>query len=77
MGDMIGFGIYQTYMNRGSVGNVQLIGLQSCGWYWGSVWVTWARVWEGEVVHPVSNRVAPYRNMIPTVYLWHISNDLN
>ena len=41
MVESIGFGIFQSCMNWGSVGGVSLYGLR---WCWGSVWVACTRV---------------------------------
>ena len=42
--ERIGFVLYQSCGNRGSVGRVSVFRLQRCGW------VAWARVWKSGVV---------------------------
>ena len=52
-GEKIGFGLYQSCGNSGSVGCASVFGLRWCGWCWGgggSVCVDCARVWEGGVL---------------------------
>ena len=43
MGEKIGFGLYQSWRNRGEVGYVSVYWLRWCGWYWGSGSVAWVR----------------------------------
>ena len=49
-GERIGFGLCQSWRNRGKVGYVSVFWLRWCGWCWGSGWSAWTRVWEGGVV---------------------------
>ena len=48
MSERIGFGIYQSCMNKESVGRVSVFGMRWCGWYWGGL---------GDWLGPVSGRV--------------------
>ena len=46
--EMIGFGLYQSCRNIGSVGHLSMFGLRWCGWCWrsglvGLGWLVWVR----------------------------------
>ena len=47
MDEIIGFGIYQSCRNKGSVGHVSVFCLR---WCCGGVGVAWDRVWKGGMV---------------------------
>ena len=47
-GEWIGFGLYQSWRNRGKVAYMAVFWLRWC-WCWGSGCVAWARVWEDGV----------------------------
>ena len=48
MDERIGFGIYQSWRNRGS--GICVCVLVSVVWVVLGVWAAWDRVWEGRVV---------------------------
>ena len=51
VGERIGFWLYQSCKNRGSVGHVSVcLGCGGVGGVRESGWVAWARIWEGGVV---------------------------
>ena len=58
MDESIGFGLYQSCRNRGSVGRVSLFGLRRCGWCrWGAgASITGA----GAIAHPKINSTGEY-----------------
>ena len=48
--ERIGFGLYQSCGNRGSVGRVSVFWLRWCGWCRWGVGRAWMRVWRSGVV---------------------------
>ena len=50
MGVRIGFGLYQSWRNRGKVGSVSVLVAVVWVVLGGSGWAAWTRVWKGGVV---------------------------